>query len=175
MLKELDKRCFKCGETKPLSHFYKHSEMADGHVNKCKECNKKDVRENRTLKIDYYKEYDRDRGKDKQSPRMTNRQERVVSKGRSSMTNPFKIKIDPDIAKKATTAVSNAVRDGRLNKSGACFCCGSCAHVHGHHASYSEEMWLYVTWLCAGCHSKLHADFEFLTGAWKEGVYRGFL
>ena len=175
MQEEKHKRCFKCGETKPLSDFYKHSGMADGYINKCKECNKKDVRENRALKKEYYQEYDKVRGMDKQSPRMTNRQERIVSKGRSSMTNPFKIKIDTDVAKKATTAVSNAVRDGRLDRSNVCFCCGSQHHVHGHHASYDEDMWLCVTWLCASCHSKLHADFEFLTGAWKEGVYKGFL
>lgn len=27
------KKCFKCNKTKELSDFYKHKEMADGHVN----------------------------------------------------------------------------------------------------------------------------------------------
>lgn len=43
---EQTKKCFKCNQAKPLSDYYKHKEMPDGHVNKCKECNKKDVREN---------------------------------------------------------------------------------------------------------------------------------
>lgn len=52
------KKCFKCNNVKELSHFYKHPQMSDGHVNKCKECNKSDVRNNYSNNKEYYKSYD---------------------------------------------------------------------------------------------------------------------
>lgn len=40
-----EKICFKCGLLKPLSDYYVHKEMSDGHLGKCKECTRKDVKQ----------------------------------------------------------------------------------------------------------------------------------
>ncbi|ENN8375873.1 hypothetical protein ACAX46_001263 [Providencia rettgeri] len=40
------KNCFKCNKEKPLSEFYKHKGTLDGHLNKCKECTRLDVKRN---------------------------------------------------------------------------------------------------------------------------------
>ncbi len=58
-----EKRCFKCKKIKSLDNFYKHPQMGDGYVGKCKECNKKDVRDNYSKKRKYYNEYDKERQK----------------------------------------------------------------------------------------------------------------
>lgn len=39
--------CFKCKREKCLSEFYKHPQMANGHLGKCKDCTRKDAKERR--------------------------------------------------------------------------------------------------------------------------------
>ncbi len=150
------KRCFKCGEIKPLSEFYKHPEMLDGHVNKCKECNKKDVIENRLKREDYYKAYDRLRST------LPHRKEAKSEYGKREEVKERKRKLvpkDPLTAKKrkdAAVAVSNAVRDGRMSRE-PCFICGN-PDTQGHHPDYDR---VYdVVWLCTKHHGEVHRDYN---------------
>lgn len=61
------KVCFKCGRELPLSQFYHHPAMADGHLNKCKDCTKRDVHENyqKNIQREDFVEKERARGREK--------------------------------------------------------------------------------------------------------------
>lgn len=147
----MEKKCFKCNAIKPLSDFYRHKMMADGHVNKCKECNKNDVRANRRDKIEYYRSYDAKRCRDQF--RLACRYE-YISEYRAR--NPDKYK--------AHCAVSNAVRDGKIVKPDVCPECNCktrSIEMHAHHTDYSKP--LDVDWMCARCHATRHPRILLLT------------
>ena len=133
----MQKKCFKCGEVKDLSDFYKHPAMRDGHVNKCKDCNKKDVRKNRKRNVDYYRKYDSQRG------------------ARQSKEYQYFYKSKYPNKVLARTMLGNAVRDGKIKKAKECEACGEPHHrLHGHHDDYAYP--LHVRWLCPACHSDWH-------------------
>ena len=130
-----EKKCFKCGEVKTLSAFYKHPRMADGHVNKCKECNKTDVTENRILKIDHYREYDRVRG---------NRQGYIYCKEyRKKFPKKYR----------AHQMVRYAIKSGSLHPE-PCIECQRTEGAHAHHGDYEKP--LNIRWLCPPCHKQWH-------------------
>lgn len=135
------KKCFKCGVEKPISEFYKHPMMGDGHLNKCKECTKADVHANRLAKLDYYRAYDVRRSK------WPNRLSRIAA------YTAKRNKRFPK-ARWAATCVNNAIRDGRLKRGDACEVCGSRKRLRAHHDDYDKP--LNVRWLCAVCHSAWH-------------------
>ena len=63
----ITKICFKCHRELPLTMFYKHPQMADGHLNKCKDCTKQDVHNKYMDNIENpdYVEKERERGREK--------------------------------------------------------------------------------------------------------------
>lgn len=135
------KTCIHCGYTLPLSSFYVHKQMADGHLNSCKACQKARVRANRRKRIEYYRQYEHRRAK---QPR------RVAAQ--TKLTKSWRLKHPDRYA--AHAAVSNAIRDGVLKKPSQCSRCASTKHIHGHHEDYSRP--LDVIWLCPRCHRIAH-------------------
>ena len=135
------KSCIKCFVEKELSSFYAHPQMKDGHLNKCKECTKKDVSNNYRKNIDSFKAYDKERNKtQKRKDRFSEASKRARTK------NPVQYG--------ARIMVSNAVRDGRLHKPESCSCCGKISKLDGHHCDYAKP--LDVIWLCRQCHNDWH-------------------
>lgn len=63
----MEKKCFKCNKVKLLTEFYTHKQMGDGHLNKCKDCTKKDTSErlNKLILDDNFLEKERARHRDK--------------------------------------------------------------------------------------------------------------
>jgi hypothetical protein len=132
------KTCRACGVEKPLSEYYANKGMADGHLNYCKECKRADSVRRRRDNLERIRKYDRARGS-------LNPPE---YRARYRAEYPQKYK--------AQTAVSNAVRDGRLAKPDQCEECDSTFRVEGHHDDYSKP--LEVRWLCSVCHKKWHLE-----------------
>lgn len=132
------KRCFKCGEAKAVDEFYRHPMMADGHLGKCKECAKTDVKANRRERAEHYSDYEAERFK------TARRKAQVLESLRRQ---------DP-VKRRARYAVSNAIRDGRLVRSP----CEVCGHwkSEAHHDDYSKP--LEVRWLCFKHHRELHGQ-----------------
>lgn len=150
------KTCIKCSQAKELDEFYKHSAMADGRLNKCKECTRKDVNENRAKNTEYYRAYDRLRGDD---PKRVKAREayQQSERGKEASRRAAEVSRKRHAIKiAARNALLNAVRDGRVQKFSACMHCGSTKNVQGHHTHYDAPLAVY--WLCAKCHAQTHKE-----------------
>ncbi len=146
------KECNKCLQKKPLTDFYKHPDMVDGHLNKCKVCAKKDTRLNYIKNIDKYKEYDRSRA---MLPH------RVTARTIYQATEAGKLSIrksnqrwkkDNPLKQQAYWKLWNKILYGKITKK-PCLVCGE-IKVQGHHWNYKYPFWVF--WLCSKHHSRLH-------------------
>lgn len=113
--------------------------MKDGHLNKCKECAKRDVRLHRR-ENESVRDYDKRRYHEN-----AERRKRTAENAKKwNQKNPQ--------GYKAHYLVSNAIRDNRLKKE-PCARCGE-KKVHAHHEDYNKP--LDVVWLCVKCHQRHH-------------------
>ena len=137
------KTCFKCSTEKPLGEFYVHPRMADGHLNKCKECAKNDVHKHREQNLEKVRAYDRARAKHK---------DRI--KAATQVTKAWRQEDKRRAV--AHSAVARAIKSGLLARL-PCSQCGAVNSV-AHHEDYDKP--LKVVWLCQSCHVQHHKKMK---------------
>ena len=162
------KVCTGCSKEHPLSNFYKRRESRDGHRADCKNCvdakNRKYVERNKEAITAYKKQYAEDNAEqivqyrqkwyddNKEDIKARVNQYSQTPRGqevRKQASNSW-LQRHPE-KKKASQAVNNAIRDGRLVRQ-LCEVCGEKAQ--GHHEDYDKP--LEVRWLCSTHHAELH-------------------
>ena len=127
------KACFKCGQVKPLSQFYKQQKMADGHLGKCKDCTKVDVTAHRQANIEEVRAYDRARA--------------ILPHRRANAAAVTKAWRAKHPGRNA--AQLKAQRQHRKAPS-CCQVCGLPKKLERHHPYY--ELPLFIVWACKPCH-----------------------
>lgn len=133
------KTCFKCGKALPLTEFYKHSAMGDGHLGKCKECTKKDANEHRLKNLEKIRAYDRERGKLPARKKAADAISRLWAQADARRGV-------------AHRKVHYAISTGKLIREDCCVC-GSKKSL-AHHESYDHP--LQVVWYCQIHHKARH-------------------
>lgn len=156
--------CIKCNTEKDESEFYYLSNKKTGT---CIECTCKRVRENRKEKIDYYREFDKnrstnpDRIKSRTEYQKNNPDKFRSYKKKYALNNPEKIhesqskykKNNPE-KYKATSLLNNNKKKGKVI-SKPCIICGD-IKSQAHHEDYNKP--LEVIWLCDKHHKELHKN-----------------
>ena len=118
-----EKRCFKCGEVKPLSEFYVHAQMKDGHINKCIECTKAERKQHEA----------------KEPAAIYQTRLKTFSK-RPTKRNGYKL-IEAALKAKVITRPHNCTICNKPDTE---------SRIEAHHYDYTKP--LEVTWLCPECH-----------------------
>lgn len=133
----MKKKCFKCKRIRLLDQFYPHKQMKDGHLNKCKSCTKRDIKEryDNPITRERIREYERMRFKTPE------RKIKVLEYQRNRRKNfPGKYKARQEA--------------GKLEKK-PCELCGN-EKGQAHHTDYRKH--ITVKWLCFKHHREAHGQ-----------------
>ena len=150
------KVCRECNTEKPLTEFYKHERMADGHLNKCIPCVKSRVHKHREAHLEKILEDDKKRAK-KPHRVQARKDYQQTEAGKLSKKRAMAayFKRHPMIYA-ARVITGNAIRDGKLFPQASCSACNSTEKIEGHHDDYTKP--LDVRWLCERCHKQWHRE-----------------
>lgn len=138
--------CNVCETDKDASDFYA------GNKSRCKECIKTSARLYRQENLEKVRAYDRLRGSmpHRVAARKEYRETDAYAESHAKANKRYLERFPK--RDKARNAVSNAIRDGRLQKQ-PCFICG--CEAEAHHPDYDQP--LDVVWLCMPHHKEVHA------------------
>jgi hypothetical protein len=148
------KTCKECGAQLPLSDFYTHPKMADGHLNKCKACVRNRVKKHRAENIERIRSDARLRNKIKSKSQASinyRRSDAGKKAHRKACIAYHERHPDRRLARHIT---GNAIRDGKLKRL-PCEICGL-EQSEAHHVAYDSP--LLVVWLCTKHHAQIHAE-----------------
>lgn len=137
----------------PITEFYTHSRMLDGHLNKCKTCCKSDSKSNiekNKLNPNWIAN-ERSRCRKKQSPI---NKSKINSLACSEAKKNWRIRNKEKIS--CHSKVRRAIKNGSLTKL-PCEICGDCKS-EAHHDDYSQP--LNVRWLCSKHHAEHHISIR---------------
>ena len=134
------KKCFKCNAVKDRTEFYRHPQMADGLLGKCKECTKSDVANWYARTRNDRAAYERIRFQDQ------GRKESI-----RAYTNRYRKKHRDKFL--ARGKLHYALRRGAIVRPASCSVCGVACKPQAHHRDYSKP--LDVQWMCFRCHREV--------------------
>lgn len=137
---ELSKICFKCNKDKPLTDYYKHKEMSDGHLNKCKDCTKLDTknRHDKLLKDPDWVEKEHKRHREKYYRLEYREKHKPTVESKKTINTKYKEKYPEKYLARAKSRNIKSTLG------------------HNHHWSYNEEHYKDVIDITCRDHAKAH-------------------
>lgn len=128
------KTCTRCGKSKPPSEYGAEPRWGDGLQSRCRDCQREVVAERRArLGNDAVNAYQRS----------------YYARNKTRMSHLYEY----GPARKAQTAVNNALAQGKLTRPDRCELCKEECSPQAHHNDYDKP--LEIQWLCTDCHWEL--------------------